>query len=64
MEGEYLNFEAHSNYMSNRIAKKENFTMSSNAAQSLTPDEALAKLMAGNERYVAARAEHPRGRFR
>ncbi len=34
--------------------------MSSNTANSLTPDEALAKLMAGNERYVAARVEHPR----
>ena len=34
--------------------------MCSNAAQALTPDEALAQLMAGNERYVAAKAEHPR----
>jgi carbonic anhydrase len=34
--------------------------MSSNAKKSLTPDEALAQLMAGNKRYVAAQAEHPR----
>jgi carbonic anhydrase len=34
--------------------------MSSTVTKSPTPDEALARLMAGNQRYVAARAEHPR----
>jgi carbonic anhydrase len=33
--------------------------MSSSTASSLTPDEALAQLMAGNERYVAGQAKHP-----
>lgn len=33
--------------------------MSSSAVSSLTPDQALAQLMAGNERYVAGQAKHP-----
>ena len=33
--------------------------MSSSAVSSLTPNEALAQLMAGNERYVAAQVTHP-----